>query len=202
MQFIKNSKKSYCVRSHTFDSIYEYAAFHVCERYVNVAYELCFVGEFDLTHNHDTDKILEKRRNRHVSKKIAKVVKMELPGGDAKPGPKLASAGVNMGKFCTDFNAKTADRRGEVVPVIITAYEDKSYDFVIKTSPAAGLILKAAGVSKGSGTPNKVKVGSVTRAQLKEIAEYKLPDLNCEDLEAAIKIMEGTARSLGITVKD
>ena len=137
-----------------------------------------------------------------MSKKIAKVVKMELPGGDAKPGPKLASAGVNMGKFCTDFNAKTADRRGEVVPVIITAYEDKSYDFVIKTSPAAGLILKAAGVSKGSGTPNKVKVGSVTRAQLKEIAEYKLPDLNCEDLEAAIKIMEGTARSLGITVKD
>ena len=137
-----------------------------------------------------------------MSKKIAKVVKMELPGGDAKPGPKLASAGVNMGKFCTDFNAKTADRRGEVVPVIITAYEDKSYDFVVKTSPAAGLILKAAGVSKGSGTPNKLKVGSVTRAQLKEIAEYKLPDLNCEDLEAAIKIMEGTARSLGITVKD
>jgi len=137
-----------------------------------------------------------------VSKKIAKVVKMELPGGDAKPGPKLASAGVNMGKFCTDFNAKTADRRGEVVPVIITAYEDKSYDFVVKTSPAAGLILKAAGVSKGSGTPNKLKVGSVTRAQLKEIAEYKLPDLNCDDLEAAIKIMEGTARSLGITVKD
>ena len=137
-----------------------------------------------------------------MSKKIAKVVKMELPGGDAKPGPKLASAGVNMGKFCTDFNAKTADRRGEVVPVIITAYEDKSYDFVVKTSPAAGLILKAAGVSKGSGTPNKLKVGSVTRAQLKEIAEYKLPDLNCDDLEAAIKIMEGTARSLGITVKD
>ena len=137
-----------------------------------------------------------------MSKKIAKVVKMELPGGDAKPGPKLASAGVNMGKFCTDFNAKTADRRGEVVPVIITAYEDKSYDFVVKTSPAAGLILKAAGVSKGSGTPNKLKVGSVTRAQLKENAEYKLPDLNCDDLEAAIKIMEGTARSLGITVKD
>ena len=85
-----------------------------------------------------------------MSKKIAKVVKMELPGGDAKPGPKLASAGVNMAKFCTDFNAKTADRRGEIVPVLITAYEDKSYDFVIKTSPVACLILKAAGVQKGS----------------------------------------------------
>ena len=82
-------------------------------------------------------------------KKIAKVVKMELPGGEAKPGPKLASAGVNMGKFCTDFNAKTADRKGEIVPVIITAYEDKSCDFVIKTSPVAGLILKAAGIQKG-----------------------------------------------------
>ena len=136
-----------------------------------------------------------------MSKKIAKVVKMELPGGDAKPGPKLASAGVNMAKFCTDFNAKTADRRGEVVPVLITAYEDKSYDFVIKTSPAAGLILKAAGVAKGAANP-KQKVGSITRAQLKEIAEYKLPDLNCEDIEAAMRVIEGTARNMGITIKD
>ena len=136
-----------------------------------------------------------------MSKKIAKVVKMELPGGDAKPGPKLASAGVNMAKFCTDFNAKTADRRGQVVPVLITAYEDKSYDFVIKTSPAAGLILKAAGVAKGAANP-KQKVGSITRAQLKEIAEYKLPDLNCEDIEAAMRVIEGTARNMGITIKD
>ena len=136
-----------------------------------------------------------------MSKKIAKVVKMELPGGEAKPGPKLASAGVNMAKFCTDFNAKTADRKGQIVPVLITAYEDKSYDFVIKTSPAAGLILKAAGVAKGAANP-KTKVGSITRAQLKEIAEYKLPDLNCEDIEAAMRVIEGTARNMGITIKD
>ncbi len=137
-----------------------------------------------------------------MSKKIAKVVKMELPGGDAKPGPKLASAGVNMAKFCTDFNAKTADRRGTVVPVIITAYEDKSYDFVIKTSPVAGLLLKAAGIQKGAANPKAGKVGSITRAQLKEIAEYKLPDLNCEDIEAAMKVIEGSARNMGITIKD
>ncbi len=137
-----------------------------------------------------------------MSKKIAKVVKMELPGGDAKPGPKLASAGVNMAKFCTDFNAKTADRRGTIVPVIITAYEDKSYDFVIKTSPVAGLLLKAAGIQKGAANPKAGKVGSITRAQLKEIAEYKLPDLNCEDIEAAMKVIEGSARNMGITIKD
>ena len=136
-----------------------------------------------------------------MSKKIAKVLKMELPGGEAKPGPKLASAGVNMAKFCTDFNAKTADRKGQVVPVLITAYEDKSYDFVVKTSPAAGLILKAAGIAKGSANP-KQKVGSITKAQLKEIAEYKLPDLNCEDIEAAMRVIEGTARNMGITIKD
>ena len=106
-------------------------------------------------------------------KKITKVVKMELPGGEAKPGPKLASAGVNMAKFCTDFNAKTGDRRGTIVPVIITAYEDKSYDFVIKTTPVAPLILKAAGIAKGAGN-SKQTVGKITRAQLKEIAEHYL----------------------------
>lgn len=137
-----------------------------------------------------------------MAKKITKVVKMELPGGEAKPGPKLASAGVNMAKFCTDFNAKTADRRGQVVPVIITAFEDKSYDFVIKTSPVAGLLLKAAGISKGAANASKEKVGSITKAQLKEIAEYKLPDLNCDDIESAMKIIEGTASNMGITVKD
>ena len=136
-----------------------------------------------------------------MTKKITKVVKMELPGGDAKPGPKLASAQINMAKFCTDFNAKTADRRGQVVPVIITAYEDKSYDFVIKTTPVAPLILKAAGVAKGSGS-SKTIVGKITKAQLREIAEYKLPDLNTEDVEAAEKIVAGTCRQMGIAIVD
>lgn len=137
-----------------------------------------------------------------MSKKIAKVVKMELPGGDAKPGPKLASASVNMAKFCTDFNAKTADRRGEIVPVIITAYEDKSFDFVIKTSPVAGLLLKAAGIKKGSANSKTTKVGHITRAKLQEIAEYKMPDLNCNDIESAMKIIEGSARNMGIVIDD
>ncbi|MCI6330009.1 MAG: 50S ribosomal protein L11 [Bacilli bacterium] len=136
-----------------------------------------------------------------MSKKIVKVVKMELPGGEAKPGPKLASAGVIMPKFCTDFNAKTSDRRGEIVPVIITAYEDKSHDFVIKTSPVAGLLLKAAGIKKGSANP-KVIVGHISKAQLKEIAEYKLPDLNCDDVEAAMKIVAGSARNMGIAIDE
>ena len=134
-----------------------------------------------------------------MRKRIVKVLKMELPGGDAHPGPKLASAGVNMAKFCTDFNAKTGDRRGQVVPVIITAYEDKSFSFVIKTSPAAGLILKAAGLEKGSGNPKQI-VGKITEAQLREIAEYKLPDLNCDDIESAMKIIEGSCRQMGIAV--
>ena len=136
-----------------------------------------------------------------MSKRIVKVVKMELPGGEAKPGPKLASAGVVMPKFCTDFNAKTADRKGEIVPVIITAYEDKSHDFVIKTSPVAGLILKAAGIKKGSANP-KVIVGHISKAQLKEIAEKKMPDLNAASIEAAMRMVAGTARSMGITVEE
>lgn len=136
-----------------------------------------------------------------MKKRIVKVVKMELPGGEAHPGPKLASAGVVMNKFCTDFNAKTADRKGQVVPVIITAYEDKTYDFEIKTSPVAGLLLKAAGISKGAGTPKKAVVGKITRAQLREIAEYKMPDLNANDIEAAEKIIEGSARQMGIIVE-
>lgn len=134
-----------------------------------------------------------------MAKKIVKVLKMELPGGEAHPGPKLASAGVVMNKFCTDFNAKTADRKGEIVPVIITAYEDKSYDFVVKTSPATGLLLKAAGIQKGSGNPKNI-VGHITEKQLEEIASYKLPDLNANDVEAAKKIIEGSARQMGIVV--
>jgi len=137
-----------------------------------------------------------------VSKKIAKVVKLELMGGEAKPGPKLASAGVVMPKFCTEFNAKTADRRGQVVPVIITAYEDKTFSLEIKTSPVTGLLLKAAGIAKGSANPKTTIAGKVTKAQIKEIAEYKLPDLNCEDIEAAMKIVEGSARNMGIKVVD
>lgn len=133
-------------------------------------------------------------------KKVVKVVKMELPGGNAHPGPKLASAGVNMAKFCTDFNAKTGDRKGQTVPVIITAYEDKSYDFIIKTSPAAELILKAAGIQKGAGSAKQI-VGSITDAQLEEIAKYKLPDLNTEDVEAAKKVIAGTCRQMGIAIK-
>ena len=135
-----------------------------------------------------------------MKKRVTKVVKMELPGGEAHPGPKLASAGVVMNKFCTDFNAKTGDRRGEIVPVIITAYEDKSYDFVIKTTPAAPLILKAAGLKKGSGNAKQV-VGSITEAQLEEIAKYKMPDLNTEDVEMAKKVIAGTCRQMGIANK-
>ena len=105
-----------------------------------------------------------------------------------------------MPKFCTDFNAKTADRRGEIVPVIITAYEDKSFDFVIKTSPVAPLLLKAAGIQKGSPNGKNTVVGHITKDQLRQIAEYKLPDLNCNDVEAAMKVIEGSARNMGIVV--
>lgn len=137
-----------------------------------------------------------------MGKKIAKVVKMELPGGEAKPGPKLASAGVIMPKFCTDFNAKTADRKGETVPVIITAYEDKTHSFVIKTSPVAELLKKAAGISKASANSKTTKAGHVSKEQVRKIAEYKMPDLNCNDIEAAIKVVEGSARNMGITVDE
>ncbi len=138
-----------------------------------------------------------------MSKKIAKVVKLELIGGEAKPGPKLASVGVIMPKFCTDFNAQTGDRRGEVVPVIIPAYEDKSHSFILRTTPTSILLRRAAGnIQKGSDNPKLNKVGKITQAQLREIAEYKLPDLNANDVEAAMKIVAGTARNMGITVED
>ena len=137
-----------------------------------------------------------------MSKKIAKVVKLELVGGQAKPGPKLASAGILMPKFCTEFNAKTSDRIGDVVPVIITAYEDNSFDFVIKTAPVAGLLLKEAGIKKGSSNAKTTKVGHISQAQLRKIAEYKLPDLNCNDVEAAMKIVAGSARNMGIVIDE
>ena len=135
-----------------------------------------------------------------MGKKVAKVCKLNFEAGMAKPGPALASAGINMPQFCTQFNDQTKDRKGDIVPVIITAYEDKSFDFVLKTTPAAFLLKKAAGVAKASGTPNSVKAGKVTKAQVKEIAEYKLPDLNANDVDAAMKIIEGTARNMGIEV--
>ena len=137
-----------------------------------------------------------------MSKKIAKVVKLELVGGQAKPGPKLASAGILMPKFCTEFNAKTSDRIGDIVPVIITAYEDKSFDFVIKTTPVTVLLKKEAGISKGSSNAKTTKVGHISKAQLQKIAEYKLPDLNANDIEAAMKIVEGSARNMGITIDE
>ena len=135
-------------------------------------------------------------------KKVAKVCKLNFVAGQAKPGPALASAGINMPQFCTQFNDQTKDRAGDIVPVVITAYEDKSFDFVLKTTPAAFLLKKAAGVAKASGTPNTVKAGKVTKAQVREIAEYKMPDLNAYDVEAAMKIIEGTARNMGIEVVD
>ena len=134
-------------------------------------------------------------------KKIAKICKLQFPAGGAKPGPALASAGINMPQFCTDFNAKTQDRKGDIVPVIITAYEDKTFDFVIKTTPAAVMLKKAAGITKASGTPNTVKAGKITEAQLREIAEYKLPDLNANDVEGAMRIVAGTARNMGIEIE-
>ena len=136
-----------------------------------------------------------------MAKKIAKVAKLQFPAGGAKPGPALASAGINMPKFCTEFNDNTKDRHGDIVPVIITAYEDKSFDFVIKTTPAAILLKKAAGINKASGTPKTVKAGKITMAQLREIAEYKMPDLNANDVEAAMNIIAGTARNMGIVVE-
>ncbi len=137
-----------------------------------------------------------------MSKKIAKVVKLELVGGQAKPGPKLASAGIVMPKFCTEFNAKTSDRIGDVVPVIITAYEDKSFDFVIKTTPVTVLLKKEAGISKGSSNAKTTKVGHISKDQLRKIAEYKMPDLNANDVEAAMRIVEGSARNMGIKIDD
>lgn len=136
-----------------------------------------------------------------MAKKIAKVCKLQFPAGGAKPGPALASAGINMPQFCSQFNDATRDRSGDIVPVIITAYEDKSFDFVLKTTPAANLLKKAVGVSKGSGAPKSTKVGKITKDQLKEIAEYKMPDLNANDVEGAMRIIAGTARNMGITVE-
>lgn len=136
-----------------------------------------------------------------MSKKVAKVVKLQFPGGGARPGPALASAGVNMPQFCSAFNDATADRKGDIVPVVITAFEDKSFDFVLKTTPASVMLLKAAKVSKGSGSAKVNKVGKISVDELRAIAEYKLPDLNANDIEGAMAIVAGTARNMGIVVE-
>ena len=141
-----------------------------------------------------------------MAKKITKMVKMQVPAGKATPappvGPALGQAGVNIMSFVKDFNDRTAKQAGLIIPVEITVYEDRSFTFICKTPPAAVLLKKAAGLEKASGEPNKNKVGKVTRAQVKEIAETKMPDLNANTVEAAMRLVEGTARSMGIEVTD
>jgi large subunit ribosomal protein L11 len=140
-----------------------------------------------------------------MAKKIVKTVKVIAPAGKATPapplGPTLGQAGVNIGDFTKKFNEATKDKMGDMIPVVITVYDDRSYTFVLKTPPASSLILKALKKDKGSGKPNTVKVGSITKAQLKEIAEKKMPDLNANDVDAAMKIIAGTARQMGVDVK-
>jgi len=138
-------------------------------------------------------------------KKVAAIIKLQIKAGMATPappiGPALGQHGVNIMEFCKAYNAQTEARRGDVVPVEITVYEDRKFTFVTKTPPAAELIKKAAGVPKGSGTPHTTKVGKLTSAQVREIAQTKLEDLNANDVDAAMKIISGTARSMGITVE-
>jgi large subunit ribosomal protein L11 len=136
-----------------------------------------------------------------VSKKVAKVVKLQFQAGGARPGPALASAGVNMPQFCSAFNDATKEMVGSIVPVIITAFEDKSFTFVLKTVPASVLLLKAAKVAKGSANAKTTKVGKITMEDLQKIAEYKMPDLNANDVEGAMAIVAGTARNMGIEIE-
>lgn len=141
-----------------------------------------------------------------MAKKVVGQVKLQIPGGQANPappvGPALGQRGVNIMEFCKAFNAKTQEQKGMIIPVIITVYSDRSFTFITKTPPASILLLKAAKVEKGSGEPNKNKVGKVTRKQVEEIAQLKMPDLNAGSLEAAMRTISGTARSAGITVVD
>ncbi|GAB4272246.1 50S ribosomal protein L11 [Deferrisoma sp.] len=141
-----------------------------------------------------------------MAKKVAAVIKLQIPAGQANPsppvGPALGQHGVNIMEFCKAFNAKTKDGNGIITPVEITVYADRSFTFVTKTPPAAVLLKMAAGIEKGSGEPNKKKVGKVTREQVRKIAEQKMPDLNTTDIEAAIRTIEGAARSMGLEVVD
>jgi large subunit ribosomal protein L11 len=139
-----------------------------------------------------------------MAKKITGYIKLHIPAGKATPappvGPALGQQGVNIMDFCKNFNARTAKGEGMLTPVVITVYQDHSYTFVTKTPPASVLLAKAAKVDKGSGTPNKIKIGKVSKSQVEEIAKTKMPDLNCSDLAAAVKIVEGSARSMGIEI--
>ena len=141
-----------------------------------------------------------------MAKKVVSVIKLAIQAGKANPappiGPALGQHGVNIMAFCKEYNARTADKAGMVVPVEISVYEDRSFTFILKTPPASVLIRKAAGVERGSGNPKSQKVGSISRDQLREIAQTKMPDLNANDIEAAMKIIEGTARNMGVTVND
>lgn len=140
-----------------------------------------------------------------MAKQVVKVIKLQIKGGQANPsppvGPALGAAGLNIMDFCKAFNARTQDKQGQILPVEITVYGDKSYDFIIKTPPAPVLLMKAANIKKGSSEPNRTKVAKVTWEQVKEIAEIKMPDLNCFTVESGMKMVAGTARSMGITVE-
>lgn len=140
-----------------------------------------------------------------MAKKILTKIKLQIPAGQANPappiGPALGQHGLNISQFCKDFNEKTKDKMGDITPVEITVFEDRSYTFILKTPPAAELIKKFAKIPKGSGKPLAEKVGSITKTQLKEIAEIKMPDLNANDIEAAMKIIAGTARQMGVEIK-
>ncbi|MBD3359649.1 MAG: 50S ribosomal protein L11 [Candidatus Buchananbacteria bacterium] len=140
-----------------------------------------------------------------MPKEILTTLKLQIPAGQANPappvGPALGQHGLNIQDFCSQFNEATKDKSGDIIPVEITVYEDRSFDFKLKTPPASALLKKAAGIKSGSGKPLQEKVGKVSKAQIREIAEIKLPDLNTDDLEAATKIIEGTARQMGLTVE-
>ncbi|WP_299413232.1 MULTISPECIES: 50S ribosomal protein L11 [unclassified Acaryochloris] len=141
-----------------------------------------------------------------MAKKVVAIIKLAIAAGKANPappiGPALGQHGVNIMMFCKEYNAKTSDQAGLVVPVEISVYEDRSFTFILKTPPASVLIKKAAGIEKGSGEPNRTQVGQITKAQLQEIAQTKMPDLNANDIEAAMNIVAGTARNMGVAVVD
>lgn len=141
-----------------------------------------------------------------MAKKVMRVVKLQIPAGKATPAPPVGTAlgpvGINMMGFCKEFNARTADQAGMIIPVEITVYEDRSFTFITKTPPAAILLKKAAGIESGSGEPNTNKVATIKRDKVREIAELKMKDLNAADVEAAMRMVEGTARSMGISIED
>lgn len=141
-----------------------------------------------------------------MAKKVIGIIKLQIPAGKASPappiGPALGQHGVNIMGFCKEFNAKTANDAGLIIPVVITVYQDHSFSFITKTPPAAVLLKKAAGIDKGSGEPNRTKVAQVTEDQVREIAEQKMPDLNAANIDSAMSMIKGTARSMGITVKE